>query len=481
MSETAAWSVGGRSVEADWDTVTMAAPGGYGSLTITVPASQLPVGTGPFTPVHATRDSGRVLYWGEVSSPPRIFRGRAVLELQGYKDRLTRSRGRRLYQSQDVGGWVAGDGDPHNKLMNDSYDVSVGAGRIVIIVHSESFLANDRALVLFWAPGETIRRIAFDVDRGNGLPNFDIRIVTGTGPSGAIAAEGTYNLAGTTQVNIDRTLTNPADMVGIQLEANGSTTPNRTRVRVTNLRVNGRAVGDSFTLAQLSTDLAAELNWESLPAPDSGNSVLPLDWIAGWDSELDNVCESEDGIWLVIEPGLHSSQPAGLYIGPWGRHSFSCADEHGANFENLQQLLPYNRAEVSYETVTGITKTVTADANPDPFGGMVGTVVWPPEGPFALSGRHKASTRADTAAARLIAYFSQPRVRGQVQLGALIGGGHAWDVEAGDLLTLADYHLATGATVGPQRVTAVERRANGTATATVGADISLSKLLRLSR
>jgi hypothetical protein len=481
MSESASWSVAGESVEAEWDTVTMTAPGGYGSLSITVPASQLPAGTGPFTPVHATRESGRVLFWGETSSPPRIYRGRAVLELQGYQGRLTRSRGRRLYQSQDVQEWVAGDSDPHNKSMNDSIDVNVGDGRIAFIIHSETFANNDRGLALFWAPGETITRLAFDVDRNNGLGNFGVNFQTGVGPSGTITSEGTYNLAGTSTVSIDRTLTNPDSMVGIQVAANAATSPNRTRVRISNLRVNGRATGDTFTLADLSADLASELGWDSLQASDSGNSVLPLDWIEGWDSELDNVAESEDCTWLAIEPGMGSTNAAGLYIGSWGRHEWRCADEHGANFENLQQLLPYNRAEVSYETAKGVLKTVTADADPDPYGGLVGTVVWPPEGPYALFGKHKASTRADSTAALLVAYYSQPRVRGQIQLGALIGGGHAWDVEAGDLLTLADYRLADGTTVGPQRVTAVERRANGTATATVGADISLSKLLRLSR
>jgi hypothetical protein len=465
------WSIDGNVVPLQWDSAQLDAPGGYGNLTgAVIRASDMPLGAGPFSIVVGTRSDGQPFYRGEIAGLPQIVDGQAMFAVQGLKERLRRHRERRLYQNQGLVDWGLSDGDPYSAgayPAADQYDVTVKDGAILFVIGAETYAANDRVSVSFWARGDTITRVAFDIDRTTSSPNHEVRLMTATGPSGAASVEApTYNLTGTTQINVDKTLTVPDDMVQIQVRATGASAPAaKRRAIIRNVRVNGRITADEMTMSDLSADMATEMGWSDL-SPGSGGDILPQDWVDDWYTAMSDAVDTQDGTWLVMDPRDFSGDEAGLYVGEWGRKSYHVQD---LDYGEVETLMPYNTAYVSYETPAGVEQVVSATAVDDPYAGTGQIVAWPEDEPFHLTGPRYSDTLATSLAQQYANHYSQPQVAGRIHVTKLLaddGSHHPWDIDAGDMLELRGYETA----IGPQRVVTVSRRPDGTADVSVGDD-----------
>jgi hypothetical protein len=212
------------------------------------------------------------------------------------------------------------------------------------------------------------------------------------------------------------------------------------------------------------------MGWDDI-SPGSTDDILPQDWQEDWYTSMSDAADTRDAIWLVTDPTEFSPNDAGLYVGDWGRVSYHVQD---LDYSEVETLLPYNTAHVSYETPGGIMQTVTAHAEVDPFEGTGQVVAWPEEEPFHLTGPRYSDAIATSLAQKYADHYSIPRVSGQLhvtQLYADDGEHHPWDINAGDMISLRGYETSPGAAeLGPQRVVAVSRRPDGTADVSVGED-----------
>jgi hypothetical protein len=167
-----------------------------------------------------------------------------------------------------------------------------------------------------------------------------------------------------------------------------------------------------------------------------------------------------------MDPREFSGDEAGLYVGEWGRKSYHVAD---LDYSEVETLMPYNTAYVSYQTPAGVEQVVSATAEDDPYAGTGQIVAWPEDEPFHLTGPRYSDTLATSLAQQYANHYSQPQVAGRVHVSKLLaddGAHHPWDIDAGDMLELKGY----GTAIDPQRVVAVSRRPDGTADVSVGDD-----------
>lgn len=479
------WAIDRMPVPLEWSSANIEAPGGYGALEgVVVPERMMPLQAGPFSSIVGTRSDGEPFYRGEIVSLPKDDRGLVGFRVQGVADRLLGRKEHRLYQLQGPSQFVAGDAEDHrggNYSMFKHYDVNVRDGLIVFVVAAATYSTNQRAQVIYFAEEELITRVAFDVDRSDAMTNFDIEIGSAEGPDGAVTLEDLYNLTGTGTVNVDTEFGTPSTQLHIRIVANGASSPaEKRRVTIRNLRVNGRTLLDRFSLWDLTEDLVAEFDWENL-SPHTTENILPQDWLDAWDAELTKAAELDDGTWVVTDPANpFSDQAAGLYVGPWGRNEFTVRD---ADYSDTEALLPANKAVVSYEKASGLVKVVTAEPDLDPYAGEGIVVTWPEEDPYHVEGPRLDPDEIRRLTRVLAERHAAPQVRGRIpitRLYAADGDRHPWDLFAADDLELAGYELPPlfrGEPLPAQRVTQVRRNPDGTAEATVGADLSIPALI----
>jgi hypothetical protein len=475
------WQIGGYPVPLQWSDVSMSVPGGFGNLgQAVVPRESWPLTEGLFSLVEGTRTDGVPFYVGEVTGPPHVNENKVYLQVQGLQERLGRMRGRRLYQSRDLSKLVAANADPHVAgayPMHTLYSVSTSDGLIDFNRAPGTYASGDRASVMFWAKDQSIYRVAFDVDRTNTMATWEIRLSTGTGPTGTMTDEGTtYGLTGTTTINVDATLTAVGDQLGISIYSTGAATPTlEQHCVIRNLRINETRVGasDTFTLSDLADDLAAEMNWD-VAGTGSGRNMLPMDWESDWPSRLTEAATTCDCMWMVIP--TTSDNDAALYVGDWGRSTWTV---RGVDYSDVQPQIRYNKVAVAYTTPAGVPVESTGTADPDFYAQFSRDVYWPPEGPYQLSNRQYDSTNADAAVTSLLDYWSSPRVSGQIEIGRIWGPdgeAHPWDIDAGDLVNLPELDTLED-DLGPQRIIEVAKRVDGTSVISVGEATSLGALL----
>lgn len=482
------WSIDGKPVDViSWDDATFSVPGGYEPLTLSIPRRSMPPSLAPFSVVQGIREDGVGFYLGQVAQVPQIVSGGVKLSLEGLQHRIERHQSRRLYATNDLGDWQTADSDPFTAggySMNEKYAVNVAGGAIHLNITPASYTSGLRAGVLMWTPSEIITRITFTIRRDTGNGNFDIRIYTGTGPTGALTLDTTQVLTGTGTINMDVTLAAPSDLVGIFIAANGSASPaDRIRTTLDHVTVYGRVTATTFSLSDLSADLADVVNFDDL-SPSQSADILPQDWKdTSWADATTAAAELQDATWYVDFPFNQSSNPAGLYVGPfdddllWG-----VSESDGADYSGVQPMMPANKVVVAWDTPAGATKHVSATPTTDPYSASGATVVWPSDGPYKLEGQHHSSAKADAVAAAFMAYYARPHVRGEVKVNAL-RTGHPWDIRPGGFLHLSDYEQVPWwqDELPTQRVQRVTRHLDGTATVGIGEDISLDALLARRR
>ena len=120
--------------------------------------------------------------------------------------------------------------DPHLKrryfsaVGDDQISISVADGALIFSRPADPFTTGDENGVIFWAKGETITRIAYDIKVSAALTSFENRVWRGTGPAGAMTAEATtHNVS--SNISVDHTLATPGDMIALTLRCTANVTP----------------------------------------------------------------------------------------------------------------------------------------------------------------------------------------------------------------------------------------------------------------
>jgi hypothetical protein len=396
----------------DWEATSTAA-GGYEQLTASCPRKEI---------LHAHQGSGislttsnRKIVWSGTldATPSRSRHPVAQITATGPVAKLRRLRGNRLYQSRDYSLWGPITSDPHNinaiGALNVKQTISADAqtGRIIFnTTNGTDIKQNDANGVCFWGMGEAVTRVAFDWTSKAGSGNYVMRVYTATGPSGTLTQRGADITFGTSG-SIDYTLNaSDADLLAIVLywSAADATTASNFWVRVGNLRVNGRTLGDDASPGAIIADIASAAGIQS-PKGDvrsSGQNALPFYWIGGaWSDAVTELATLDDWPWLVSKRTINYT--------PWdNKWTLAFAQEN----EDLNFPPLYNSVRVFYTTLAGAPRSVKLQAHPDPLGQSGEDF----EYPYDLGQAYPDDTIPTAVAGVLLEHVSRQRVVGTVTL-----------------------------------------------------------------
>ncbi len=370
-------------------------------------------------------------YYGRLTVSPGIEDGRAFLDAVGEGQRFADASGRFLRQTRDYGLWATAESDPHRLktaiVGGQKFDVTAEDGKLSWSLKKDAaYGVGDRFPILLWAPGATISRVAFTINKNTDDNDFELRVVRGTGPSGALTVETQYALgAGNPDgTAVDYTLTGKTnDMIGLEVRCQNAVA-SLAAVRnfyLTNVRVNGPGPSaDVYTTSQILTDLGKTLGFDTAGITSSGLNALPFDIQDGdWASEgADYLAELDDWYWAAY--GLR------LVYEPWtAMHTFL---RKGGAKVRLRAVPLKSGAVVHYESMSGAPAQKKVMASPDP---LVGKVTPPPLEHLDLTDPQPNDTLATTVATTLAARVSTSRYEGTVEVAS-------FDVYPGHLVKIPD-------------------------------------------
>lgn len=456
------YTVDGREIPLG-DPSWSSAMGGFSRASGSAPAADV-AGAGQDSVLRIyTRSSTDPVWEGRLSSDPWIDNGMASIEATGYRASADKRVGRLLYSSIDYGSFQAASDPPYSRTTGGS--TVPGQAEDSALVWDGSGGANSSGDLVFWAedtPGG-ITRIAYDK-----LGGGSVTIKKFTGPDGVMTTVTT-----STATTVDLAITtNPQDAVVIASSTAGT--------RVVNLRINGIAVGDRMTTSEIAADIGRRLGYDVSQVEASAINALPFDLQSGpWsDSGLDYLAGLDDWVWLVL--GDKGTGPQLVYR-PWGSRVWQAALGQGAACR-LVPLERYNKVRVSYTLTSGTLQSVELTANPDPLAAHGTVNVYE----HSLTDPQNDNTLATLVGMQLLAYLSQPRYRGQIEVAVCAdAGGIANPSEAlpGDHVRLTDFALGTALEL---RIYGVDARPDRVAFGiemepTVGSVVGLSALAALRR
>lgn len=425
--------------------LTDQAPGGYQAATGNLPWSYVldhpevyQFGT-TWRITHA--ESGQ-LVWAGYLLDPAPSGNVAQLVAKGWGILPTRTAGVRLYQDRYYGDWSDMSSDPYGYTGIASYitaDVNSTNGRVNFHTSNGTTTAvGDKAGVTFWAPGNPITRVAFSYATDLSDANWDILIRTATGPSGTLTTKqtiSTFGSTGTYDTDSNGGISGSGDLVVIELYNSVTTTSGNRHFRITDLRVNGIAIGDSWTTDQIVADIAGFLGIQTTLVTSATDVGVPLYIQQGSYAEaLTYMAAISDYYWRVVDLG---NGPVMDY-GPWGQTTWTLVDPEMP--VDLQALDRYNEVTVPFSysnsSATG-TITITADPNPAVFSANGITNNY---SDFASIQAMPDATTATNVATNIVNYLSGLRYGGTVTLSRVKDANgsmrSAYHVQAGDSLKI---------------------------------------------
>lgn len=458
------WTLDGNPIRmADWD-ATAAVNLGYDTARGTVPRSDA-VGARQGDVLTAYRTDASVMWQGRLVQPPRVREGIATLEAAGHGRRLRNAARPMLYQFTEIDAWVPADADPHRYTISEKFEMQINPGRMTFeIVKDETFAAGAKVRAVLWLEGNRISKVSYDWRLLNVAANFDIELLSGSGPGGTLTLEHTQNLGSTTSGTRTVNLTGSGDLIALGLTAAGSTPSTKNKVTIDGIRVWGRTTADTYTSGEVAADIAAMTDLDPSGVEGTDANILPLLFeVSPSQDRLDFLAALEDLRWLVLD-----DRGAGPWLdfGPYDR-TWRVTEERGAAYD-LIDLERYDEVRVNFRAPTGRSRTITAEADADLAFSNTYEFEW--ELPQANSGL------ASAVAERLVTRLSERRVTGSVEAREVTDeagryrAGH--DVLPGDLLDLADQP-----DIGPQRIVRVAWREDGVRL-DLEADVDLTRLLR---
>jgi hypothetical protein len=360
--------------------------------------------------------TGKAFWEGRLSGVPWSVGGETELSALGYQALVTKRTGRYLYQTRDVVKWVDAAGPPHDYASAGKGSLAGGPTSNWIVVTQG---ATTAPWIAFWAPGETITRIAYEWATGS-APNIN----TGSGPSGTLTSISSP----ASPVDVTFTDAQKADMVVLKLQAASQT--------IRNLRVNGRAATDIFTTSDLARSVAAIAGLDPSLIVASAQNALPIDVEGGPPAALlEHAASIDDWRWLVLDDDGAGPK---LDYGPWSRTWRVLLAE--GTVANLVPLEVFNRVVVWWSDLASTRRSVTLSASPDPLA-AVGILN---EFQFDLLDLYENDTVPTQVANTILAQISRIRYAGPLEISAArdaAGIGNPMEVRPGDLVALQDFGL----------------------------------------
>ena len=457
------WTIDGSPVRMDEWSCDSIANGGYNQFRATAASSRLQASQGSI--VTGYRTDGSVLWQGAISAEPKTHRGIAALLAEGLKVRAEKLSGPLLYRDDDISRLVSADSDPHNYNSNPDFTWSVNPGRAICLIAKDStYAVGNQASIVGWYEGCEVSQLTYTWNNPSAtIANHIIRIQSATGPSGGLTNEGFTSLSSPGPATVTKSITDGQDLIRIGLETlNAITVGENKRVTITGYQAYGRTTAATFTAAEVAADVGQLAGFDTAGVTASGDDILPLYWTDGTYADLlTYVADLMDWRWLVTaDAGLGvsgvASGPA-LSFGPWDR-TWTAALQRGVAELDLEPLAVYNQARVNFSSVSGVKRSASVTASPDPLA-LAG---WNNVYDYDLADPQASNTLALALADRLIDYYSQPRVRGRLTLhecrdsSGYIHSGY--DVGAGELIDITDLDPAAG----PQRIVGASYDQHGT-------------------
>jgi hypothetical protein len=450
------WSIDGKRVKLldDWE-ATSTAKGGYEQLTASAERTEI---------LHAHQESyiigtsgGSTVWAGTLDATPAASRlPVAKLTATGPVAKLRRQRSNWLAQSRDYDLIQAQDSDPYGYANSSSINFDASGGRLFWnIPNGTDIKTNNNSGGAVWFMGEPLTRVAFDWDSSAAATDLKLQVLTAPGPSGTRTQVGADISLNATSGSIDRAITGNDDLFNIRAQWTGAnaTTAASYKLRVVNLRINGRSGGDNVSPGDIIGDMASSVGLKTGKVRSSGQNALPFYWEGGsWGDAFDELSALDDWPWAVTRNGVE--------YGPWDtRWQIQFSQEN----EDLDWPPIYNWVRVFYTTLAGASRSVPVQASPDPLAKW-GDIK---EYQYDLGESYPDDKDPTAVANALLDKVSTQRVVGTVVIGRVAGtqsifiegkgpGLDAYRIQPGDLAKLKPYPK-----LEPQRIEGVRYRTDG--------------------
>lgn len=479
------WTIDGKPAAILWDSVTMRANGGYEQanfrLAATKPAFGRAQQVGPYdfgqgSIIRAIRDNGDIFWEGTVAAPPQRFQGETKFWGLGAVEVIRRMQKRLAFQLRGGSGWVDRSSDPFNYSQSEKYELFSKDNLIGWVIDTRSYSNGNKSGFVLMVSNANLKRIAFTINKSGDNSNFDLALYTGD-DAGTLSLENSWTMgaAHPDGDTIDYNLSSQKNTMSLVITANGSTTPgSRTRIWLTQLRVNGIGTDDTYTTSDVLSTLGNRCDYDTTNVESSPTAAIPLDWDGPWSDLADNMAEMDDWFWLV---GADEKQRdfGVLTYAPYGG-----IDEdriwRGVRGEGLDcdlTVLPlYNHVDVEYESPAGVPQTLERDAaDVGDLDDPVPDDIYPFTQPFSIedtqNDSHAARALADGALRRL----TKLRAIGSITVSSL-ENGRPYDVFPGDLIKIGSFDPD----LPPQRIVGVEYKSDGTVRLDIGRSLTIEDI-----
>lgn len=278
------WTAAGRELEAeDWAANTSL--GGHDSARVTLAADEAAdLGQGQVIGAHLP--GGEEVWEGTLTADPTVrFDGLADLDGLGHRARIEGRSGRLLYMTRDYSLFSDAEDEPF-AITGYGAQVQFDAkGNHLLWTIPPGTGAGTRGAAI-WVPNTPggITRYAFDsllAKLSTGTSTLTVSRFTGPTGARTVVAAHTYG-SGVSSLSIDQTITSPEDALLFEFAAgSGYDAAAQWAARTFNLRVNGIAIGDTMTAAQVIADIGARCGLDPSLIAHAGVNALPLDVQAG--------------------------------------------------------------------------------------------------------------------------------------------------------------------------------------------------------
>lgn len=392
---------------------------------------------------------GETLLWaGKVERPTLESVGEVELAAAGFKEDAVRAFGRRLYLSQDNGLWSDANDPPLEAGGTESIQVRSERSHLEMTETSGQEIAqNAEHGLAMWAPGTPggIQRVAGTWQRGptTGPTGRRLRVDRYTGPDGARTNEASIDYgAGMGPTPFDEPISVPEDGLVIAhrfVAASGVFGADRI-TRITHLRVNGIAPGDTFRTDEVVADIGRALGWDVAGVKQSALNAMPFDLTDG------NWFEAGLAYMAMLDGWVVDISGPNLAYFPWDTYEWEALQSEGAVCELAPTVL-YDGVIVSYEDIGGARRQVVLNPAGDPLPLI--------SNPFheELTDPQRDSSLADAMAAALLPQATTLQHEGTIRLSAARrtkGGGSSRNpaqIRAGHQLRIPDFQTGEAETV----------------------------------
>jgi hypothetical protein len=427
--------------------------------------------------VVARRPSGKIIYQGKLTAPPKYVDDVAIVSAYGPRSTVDQFADRLPYQIRGGDAWQSLDADPAHYSVNELYSPTHKGNAIgVVLKQGEAFAISDRSGFYLWVDGYDIQRVSGTIRKKTvtQTANFSMRVrrASSLGTQTDVQTFVLSDAANPDGTTFAVTFDASADTAIIDWNATAANTPAVTRKYwVDDLRVGVITPADTFTTADVASDVADRCGYASVT---SGSlNVLPLDWTGAATDLLDYIAALEDSTWLVLHDPSGRSWGK-LHFRAWGHHVWHTRLDGMAEDNGLTVLPLYDAYATTWENARGMPQKLRSTAVgvglTDPLPGK--TFDYPE--PAHIPDPQPDNALAAAINTRALQRLTKLRVQGSVKVNAVRPPGVPFDILPGDALRIGDFEPKIPA----QRVAGVTYNRDGSVTCSLERDLHLDTLVR---